>query len=65
MKHDEEILNQLRELHSRIQEIETECESGDECDLEPSDIMDELDSIKDKADNRRIVFTNIINAGVL
>lgn len=51
MKHDEEILNQLQELYSRIEEIESECESGEEYDLERSDIMDELDSIKDKADN--------------
>lgn len=48
MKHDEKILNQLRELHSRISEIEAECEF---CDEDPGEILDELDSIKVKADD--------------
>lgn len=48
MKHDEEILNQLHELHSRITEIEAECEFCDENSVE---IMNELDSIKEKADD--------------
>jgi hypothetical protein len=30
MKHDEKILNQLRELQSRISEIEADCEFYDE-----------------------------------
>lgn len=48
MKHDQEILNQLRELLSRIEEIEGDCTYGDENSCE---ILDELVNIKSKADD--------------